>query len=444
MSVSRSFAQKLAAQIGADPDRVYSILNSWEPWENANADFNPLATTQHASGSRPLGGNPGQNGGNPVQEYPDEDTGVAATAQTLMNGHYPDVVKWMQTGELNASAVASQIRTWGTTGFAREVEAGKVSGDYTPDATPPPVSLDSAIDSLRPGGRPSIADIRNPGSNPASLRDGVLGAYYDAKDALSTYTQGHGLILKNGVWGSERVKTERDLDPNSATNDPLPSGATIFTADPEANRLATSLGSLTSLSDELDKRIAAKFYGEGSQAAEQYISSMDLDQFDRQRQKNQWDDFVNRASDVQSLFDKALAYNSNAQDQNAQNVDQMHQGNAPWGSFGWERGFTAAQMPFGQQAMQLQQQQGFAQPGQGGLAALMPTTRADLMPQFGIPQDTVLPHFAGGTGGLAGVMGGAPPSPRWLPPLPTDVHKAAVASGIIGVPLGLWAMGRGQ
>jgi len=121
--VTKSFADKVAAIIGADPGYVFQILSQWEPWENANANHNPLATTQHAAGSRPLGGNPNQNNGNPVQEYPDEDTGAAATAKTLLNGYYPNLVNGLRNGKVDASA-APEIRTWGTTGFANQLDGG--------------------------------------------------------------------------------------------------------------------------------------------------------------------------------------------------------------------------------------------------------------------------------------------------------------------------------
>jgi hypothetical protein len=150
---------------------------------------------------------------------------------------------------------------------------------------------------------------------------------------------------------------------------------------------------------------------------------------------------VGRASDVQGLFKSALDYNNAAVDQNAQNVSQMHAGNLPWGSFGMNMPFTAEQMPYAGQAMQLMDQQGYGHVGQGMLAPIQPAGPQDFAPQFTIPNNhATLPHYAQGTGGLAGLIGGGP-ALRWLPPLPPAVHAAAQASGIIGVPQGLWAMG---
>ncbi len=147
MGVSRSFSDKVAALIGAPSDRTFEILNQWEPWENANADYNPLATTQHAPGSRPLGGNPGQNGGNPVQEYPSEDVGAKATADTLLygGGGYPATLQWLRTGQLDPTSVSKEIGSkWGTTGFANQIAGGKVAATSTGGTVPAPPATSTA------------------------------------------------------------------------------------------------------------------------------------------------------------------------------------------------------------------------------------------------------------------------------------------------------------
>ncbi len=147
MGVSRSFSDKVAALIGAPSDRTFEILNQWEPWENANADYNPLATTQPAPGSRPLGGNPSQNNGNPVQEYPSEDIGAKATADTLLygGGGYPATLQWLRTGQLDPASVSKEIGSkWGTTGFANQIAGGKVAATSTGGTVPAPPATSTA------------------------------------------------------------------------------------------------------------------------------------------------------------------------------------------------------------------------------------------------------------------------------------------------------------
>lgn len=146
MGVTKSFADKVAALIpGADATAVFQALNTWEPFENANAAFNPTATTQPAAGAQPLGGNPNQNNGNPVKEYPNEDVGAKATAETLMNGRYPDLLNWVKTGTVSdPTRIASQLRTWGTTGLAAQFEGGHVPTSTGGTVPAPPATTTAA------------------------------------------------------------------------------------------------------------------------------------------------------------------------------------------------------------------------------------------------------------------------------------------------------------
>ncbi len=101
------------------------FFTHWQPFENTTAKFNPLATTQHMPGSTPLGGDPNQNNGNPVQEYLTFADGVAATVKTLQNGDYPAIIAALWTEKIvNRAELVADIRTWGTSGFADAVNAG--------------------------------------------------------------------------------------------------------------------------------------------------------------------------------------------------------------------------------------------------------------------------------------------------------------------------------
>jgi hypothetical protein len=119
MAVSSSFASKVASYLGAPPDRVLQILNQWQPYEGGSAAFNPLNTTQGGPG---VVSNYNDVG---VKNFANEDAGAAATAATLLNGYYPDIVKWMRTGELDTANVVKQLRTWGTVHFADAVGGGQ-------------------------------------------------------------------------------------------------------------------------------------------------------------------------------------------------------------------------------------------------------------------------------------------------------------------------------
>lgn len=93
--------------------------------------FNWLNTTSHAPGST----NYNDNGGYPVQNFPDYQTGVQATVKTILNGHYGNIVKGLQSGwspAQLASAVAAS--PWGT-GHGVERALG-VKGSSVPSPTP--------------------------------------------------------------------------------------------------------------------------------------------------------------------------------------------------------------------------------------------------------------------------------------------------------------------
>lgn len=117
-------------QCPADAGTI-EFFDEWARWEQGRTDldyWNPLNTTQHMPGSKPLGGDPNQNGGNPVQEYSDAETGIQATVKTLANGYYPAVLTTIRTRVVQPDT-ARQIRLWGTTGFANALDGG-----WTPPA----------------------------------------------------------------------------------------------------------------------------------------------------------------------------------------------------------------------------------------------------------------------------------------------------------------------
>lgn len=87
------------------------LLEAWARAEGGHAAYNPLNTTEPWPGSteyNPVG----------VKNYPSGPAGVAATAATLVNGHYTGIVEDLRSGKLTAEEIvernASEFDTWGT------------------------------------------------------------------------------------------------------------------------------------------------------------------------------------------------------------------------------------------------------------------------------------------------------------------------------------------
>ena len=93
------------------------LLRAWARAEGGTARNNPLNTTQ------PWPGATDYNSVG-VKNYPTGAAGIAATAATLVNGHYPHIVADLRNGKIAPCTVAKQqlkeFETWGTgSGVAR-------------------------------------------------------------------------------------------------------------------------------------------------------------------------------------------------------------------------------------------------------------------------------------------------------------------------------------
>lgn len=122
MKVDDGFYKDVLRAIGAPvTENNVSILRKWQTFEGGNAAWNPLNTTQ---------GMPGATDYNSVhvRNYPDRATGVAATAKTLTNRYYPDLVAAMRNdwplSKYNKPNILAQMRIWGTTNFADYISGG--------------------------------------------------------------------------------------------------------------------------------------------------------------------------------------------------------------------------------------------------------------------------------------------------------------------------------
>lgn len=119
MSIWQGWEQQLLAAIGAPTTQQnISFLDKWASIESGakgtgGGQFNPLNTTQTEPGSTAFN----FNNGFPVQNFPNASEGITATATTLQNGYYPDILSALQSGNPFANitqAMRSQLNTWGT------------------------------------------------------------------------------------------------------------------------------------------------------------------------------------------------------------------------------------------------------------------------------------------------------------------------------------------
>lgn len=111
-----AFTSAFLAGIGA-PDNAnnHTFVIAWMGGESTNAANNPLATTQPANGATAFNT---LSGGGHVWNYPNPQTGLAATIQTIKNGYYPGLLSNLQSGNLPPQQIidnnAGELGTWGT------------------------------------------------------------------------------------------------------------------------------------------------------------------------------------------------------------------------------------------------------------------------------------------------------------------------------------------
>ncbi len=127
------------------------FLETWHTYEQSACRNNPLNTTE----PWPFAVNCNSVG---VKSYGAQSDGAKATAATLKNGNYPDILAALRSGNPFAYAaagnVAAQLTKWGTPLFAAwytthtgTPQAGTVSG--------------SAVGASTASGHRGYADLRN-------------------------------------------------------------------------------------------------------------------------------------------------------------------------------------------------------------------------------------------------------------------------------------------
>lgn len=147
MATFSGWQAALLRSIGAPATAAnLKFLNAWQRAEGGRASFNPLNTTQGSHGAS----NYNSVG---VKNYRSPQEGVHATAQTLLNGHYGNIVGLLRSGKASPSQMATAVAKspWGTgSGVLRTLGARPVAGigGATPSASTPAVTDPSQLRKL--------------------------------------------------------------------------------------------------------------------------------------------------------------------------------------------------------------------------------------------------------------------------------------------------------
>lgn len=123
MATYQGWAQAILNALGAPvTSSNLKFLAAWQQAEGGSAAFNPLNTTQPASGAT----NYNSVG---VRNYGSAGQGTKATVDTLLNGHYNQIVQMLRAGNISPSHLAQAVANspWGTgTGVQRVLGSGTV------------------------------------------------------------------------------------------------------------------------------------------------------------------------------------------------------------------------------------------------------------------------------------------------------------------------------
>lgn len=184
MALPRNWEAQILRGIRAPvtPQNV-RFLDAWQRAEGGgtanNANFNPLNTTQGAAGA-------GSINSVGVKSYRSGGQGIAATVQTLLNGHYGDIVSGLRSGRASANQLAHShsLSTWGTgSGVLRVLGAG---GDLRPSE-----SLARAVTPGAPAGPQMPAQ-----ASPNLFKQAAVGYLLQSSQDLAS-----GHVDPNGILG---------------------------------------------------------------------------------------------------------------------------------------------------------------------------------------------------------------------------------------------------
>jgi hypothetical protein len=93
------------------------FLMAWMAGENTSSTYNPLATTQDMRSVDPGQSNYNYNGGYPVKNYTNYNTGLKANLITIQNGYFNEILRYLKQ-DLDivnyTPLLVKQLQLWGT------------------------------------------------------------------------------------------------------------------------------------------------------------------------------------------------------------------------------------------------------------------------------------------------------------------------------------------
>jgi hypothetical protein len=121
-----AFYKAVLKGIGANitPEKI-KFLEAWRRGEGGKAKNNPFNTTKDVPGTADTKYN-----SHGVRNYPDMQTGLAATIATLKLGHYKGIVALLKKDDVKAKEIAHcpALKKWGTGDMVKKVLAkGKIN-----------------------------------------------------------------------------------------------------------------------------------------------------------------------------------------------------------------------------------------------------------------------------------------------------------------------------
>jgi membrane protease YdiL (CAAX protease family) len=109
-NVDRSFFEEVLRRLNIGlSDFALDALEAWKRYENTRAFWNPLATTKK------MGGSWGFNEAG-VQNYPDRNTGIEATAETLELQYYDAIREMLRVESFDREQIEKALNKWSGNG----------------------------------------------------------------------------------------------------------------------------------------------------------------------------------------------------------------------------------------------------------------------------------------------------------------------------------------
>jgi hypothetical protein len=151
VALPKAWEYQLLHALGAPATKEnLRFLRAWQIAEGGgtanSANYNPLNTTEPAMGAGTINSVGVRSYRSPVQ-------GITATARTLVNGHYDQIVSMLRSGKANASQLATAVAhsPWGTgSGVLRVLGSGPVGVPSAPHGQPGVTAPSPLAQALQP------------------------------------------------------------------------------------------------------------------------------------------------------------------------------------------------------------------------------------------------------------------------------------------------------